>query len=54
VVWCGRVGGCAKGADVDDGPLKFPAAAIFRHFVGGGRQDARDGARATPGDEDVV
>jgi hypothetical protein len=34
VVWCGWVGGRAKGADVYDGPLKFSAAAIFCHFVG--------------------
>ncbi len=49
----GRVGGRAKGADVYDGPLKLAAAALFRHFIGGRRQDARDGARVTPGD-DVV
>ncbi len=36
VVWCDWVGGRAKGANVNDGPLKLSAAAIFRHFVGGG------------------
>ncbi len=51
VVWGGRVGGRTKGANVNDGPLKFSAAAIFRHFIGGGRQDARDGARTTPGND---
>ncbi len=50
VVWGGRIGGRAKGVNVDDGPLKFPAAAIFGHFVGRVREDARDGARATPSD----
>ena len=48
VVWGGRIGGRAEGANVDDGPLKFPAAAIFGHFVGRVGEDARDGARATP------
>jgi hypothetical protein len=36
VVWGGRVGRRAKRANIDDGPLKFSAAAIFCHFVGGG------------------
>ena len=35
VVWSGRVGGRAKGANVDNGPLKFSSAAVFSHFVGG-------------------
>ena len=34
VVWGGWVGRRAKGTDVDDGPLKFASAAIFRHLIG--------------------
>ena len=53
VVWGWWVGRRAKGTDVDDGPLKFASAAIFNHLIGRIREDARDGAWATPGN-DVV
>ena len=43
----------AKGTDIDNGPLKFASCLIFFHFVGRGGKDARDAARASPGN-DVV
>ena len=43
----------AKGTDIDNGPLKCSSCLIFFHFVGRGGKDARDAARASPGN-DVV
>ncbi len=41
----------AEGADVNDCSLKSSSCSVFFHFVGRGKKNARDAARASPGND---
>ncbi len=41
----------AEWTDVNHGQLKFASGSVFFHFIGRRGKDARDAARASPGND---